>query len=247
MGWAIVVAAWGCGSDVVDARSTGGSTGSSRREAGADPIMSDGGIVDSDAAAGDQNQGPQYICPTPGSAFVLDHGSSGAGPTVKPWLPERWCAQPSDCAEGESCFLVTPERGLCSSPTGVTCEQLDTASGGAGGAAAGDSGAVDYCPSGGECYYDKPDGVLSIQDYYWSNGSPMCTENGCSEHADCSDGMICVPGWVGPNSSNTCMVPGCRSDADCTDAPCKKCVFLMVIGWLGHATPHVTWPGSFCL
>jgi hypothetical protein len=216
--------------------------------------------------------GPSYACPDPGAAFVLDQGTSSGAVTVVPWYRERWCESDGDCANGESCFKVTAERGLCAAPQGVTCADFVSSQGAATGTAlaahdaGGDAqasaeagldgpneapGAVFLdagslsCESGNQCFYDKADGFLDRSDK--DTLTPVCASNGCTSDADCADEELCVPGWVGPRSSNTCMVSNCRSDDDCSAAPCGMCVFLQIVGWPVDTNPLVTFLGSGCL
>jgi hypothetical protein len=224
-----------------------------------------------DAGAGGFGGGEGYACPAEGSAFLVDRKTRLARITVTPWQTDRWCAEASDCAQHERCFLVAPRRGLCAPPEGVDCDAYapyvyrsvaemvssrpSGAGAGTGGRAAVDEdGGVDGaagvsaghgCDPGNRCYYKRCEGFLTIGDGICDRA--LCLMNGCTSTNDCAAGEVCIPGWVGAATANQCKPAGCTRDADCADSPCGKCVFKRETSWPFNSNPDVVYAGASCL
>lgn len=196
-----------------------------------------------------------YACPATGVAFEIEYpyGPSGSQPaTITPTQPDRWCESDIDCGAPERCFLVTPERGICTATTGVGCDEYQPFAmepqigGGSGGAGGG--GGANACESEQQCHYQHCSGLQSPNDWFFGKcDERACLSNGCETDADCGSNETCVPGWVGPTTANQCMPAECKSDADCADSPCQMCVFLKRLSWPFHSNPSITYDGATCI
>jgi hypothetical protein len=230
------------GSEVAGASSSGSTSG------GAGAGGASAGLGDAGGAGEGGTGGVAYECPGPGAAFEVEYAYGILPTTVVPWQPERWCASDDDCAKPEACFLVAPERGVCTAPAGVSCSEYEPFAKSSGAAGAGGTGGASACGEQTEqCFYQRCSGFLTYTTWLEDCDRQVCLQPGCSSSGDCDAGETCVPGWVGPTTANQCMAAACKSDADCADSPCGRCVFGRSLAWPFNSNPTVAYLGATCL
>jgi len=158
-------------------------------------------------------------------------GGGGQGGSVDPATLERifqtgfpenpapsQCASDADCPQGEACFLLAKELGICDPHPQITAtsctppEEVDPD-------AADECGCGDLtCAAGMACVSVQKQCACGPPTYH-----NACVEAACQSPADCADGTVCTPSsYILPDVSR-CISPRCQGDADCTDGPEGRC------------------------
>ena len=140
------------------------------------------------------------------------------------------CAADGDCPNGQICFHLAAELGVCDvpeePPTDAVCEPA--------------------CAAGQDAIR-QAGGVCDFESY--------CFAAGCTSASDCSDGAVCTPpslihdGNWGPGR---CLHRFCTSDQDCTAAPGGRCAIVQRAAfnfgcngaWVRDASIACVYPGS---
>lgn len=137
------------------------------------------------------------------------------------------------CPEGDRCFRITREFGICAPTTIAEATECNTLPTLFHDDECGCEGK--QCSAGRIC--------RSIRETCSCGGNRYngCVELPCSTDADCGDD-ICVPStWLW---GSRCVEPSCRSDADCKEHPGMRCV-----AWLGDPSQagERTFEGTACV
>jgi hypothetical protein len=131
---------------------------------------------------------------------------------------KRVCHGDAACLDGERCFGITKEFGICAPraiPEATECTPRDPSP---------PPGLVpeDECGCGdSQCEGDRTCRSMSQTCSCIGARYNSCVELPCKTDMDCGDD-ICIPStWIwGPR----CIKPTCRSDADCNEHPGMRCV-----------------------
>lgn len=158
-------------------------------------------------------------------------GSAGAASLERIFQTGYWepptpsqCALDADCPQGEVCFLLAKDLGICDSKVQIqatSCTPPENI----------DPDAADECGCNGLTCAAGKLCVSSVKacpcgPVYFHNA---CVDSVCQSPSDCPDGTVCLPSSYGVSSPG-CIPPRCKSDADCTDGPAGRCSAVILMG-----------------
>lgn len=132
------------------------------------------------------------------------------------------CGADDSCPEGQSCYRLARELGICDA------KQVEATECALGPSVTGDDARATSnqcacdglsCDEGQICRRMVETCSCGIN---WAN---KCVDKACAQPSDCSDGTVCRPSSL--IVSTRCLAPECQSDADCDRGLQGRCSAIL--------------------